>query len=701
MASVDERADRLVIFYASQTGNAEWIAKSLDKSAAERGYQCRCLAMDDHAEVELEQERVLAFVVSTTGDGDPPDNSLKFWRWLRRNKQSDLLQHTQYAILGLGDTNYDNFCNTAKRLEKRLQEKAARPFYPTGRADDATGLEEVVDPWIDNLWPALAAVCKSSRETAQSVSAVDQLLDNTMAAETAEPAAQVVASDKLADGIKDVHIAEPVPEVKKPTAGETAAASGAYPAYVLDLDTSALDQGLSQLSNLAKSPVDLCEVVALPADANVSAVRKLPPVFFNTPTPLLYARIKTARTLTQPEAVKRTLHLELEMLQRPEADSPLIADELDVLPGDSFGIICENDPGLVQAILEQLDCVDTADQPVRVQSLVDENGIAASLGQTTVRELLTHALDLQGTLRKSTIRLLADVSQDLRDQHPTLLDLLVTFPSARPPIGRLLGALSALQPRSYSCTNTPLLHPRELHCAFNIAEYVDAHGRQRHGVCTPWLDRISRPWQGATSTLAASPILRVYLRPNVTNFRVPDAAIHHPMILIGPGTGVAPFIGFLAHRSEQRRLRLSMGGISRVPSRAVDALFGPIQLYYGCRDDRLDFLYRDEIMRAQNDRTLSELVLACSRKPEHGRRYVQDGLYERGADVWRIMSAENGIIFVCGDATGMARDVNTALAEIVQQHGGAADMKEALATLAEWTQQGRYLRDLRSDTRHK
>jgi sulfite reductase alpha subunit-like flavoprotein len=131
-----------------------------------------------------------------------------------------------------------------------------------------------------------------------------------------------------------------------------------------------------------------------------------------------------------------------------------------------------------------------------------------------------------------------------------------------------------------------------------------------------------------------------------------------------------------------------------VPAQAIRAQFGQIYLFYGCRDDRLDFLYREEIQNALNTGVLTKLVLACSRRPEYGRRYVQDGLREYAADVWKIMSERKGSIFVCGDAIGMARDVNDALIEIIQQQGDAADAKAASEILAMWSQEGRYLRDL-------
>jgi sulfite reductase alpha subunit-like flavoprotein len=162
-----------------------------------------------------------------------------------------------------------------------------------------------------------------------------------------------------------------------------------------------------------------------------------------------------------------------------------------------------------------------------------------------------------------------------------------------------------------------------------------------------------------------------------------------------------------------------MGGLTRVPSREVAAAYGAIRLFYGCRDDRLDFLYENELRQAQSTGVLTELVLAVSRRPEHGRRYVQDGLRQQAAVIWQLMHEQGAMIFVCGqvtlllmliysllintnnndvirDATGMARDVNDALVDIIREQAQITETKEALAILADWSKQGRYLRDLAS-----
>ncbi|KAJ2902238.1 hypothetical protein GGI21_004583, partial [Coemansia aciculifera] len=164
---MSEFVDSQVVFlYGSQTGNAESISYSMYEAAVKRGFSAKWHVLDDHDKIGFNDARTVVFVVSTTGDGDPPDNSARFWRVLRKatRGKEGAYSHLRFAILGLGDTNYSNFCNTAQRLDKQLLEAGATAFYPKGLADDGTGLEEVVEAWIEGLWPALARVahCNSA-----------------------------------------------------------------------------------------------------------------------------------------------------------------------------------------------------------------------------------------------------------------------------------------------------------------------------------------------------------------------------------------------------------------------------------------------------------------------------------------------------------------------------------------------------------
>ena len=113
------KSEQLLILFGSQTGNAEWISKHIYSESLERGYKAQVMCLNDSIEYDWTLDFALIVVTSSTGDGDPPDNSNKFLKWLRKNPGLD---GKKYAILGLGDTNYTNFCNTAKRIDRKLIE---------------------------------------------------------------------------------------------------------------------------------------------------------------------------------------------------------------------------------------------------------------------------------------------------------------------------------------------------------------------------------------------------------------------------------------------------------------------------------------------------------------------------------------------------------------------------------------------------
>jgi sulfite reductase alpha subunit-like flavoprotein len=297
-------------------------------------------------------------------------------------------------------------------------------------------LEEVVDPWIEGFWPALAKVCRQTTTTATTATSNDNnsisKLSNVLIAPSLStpptantPVLQEVVSASLETEIKN-EINELTTKVTELTTHQDRTTNDItpYPAYVMDLDTAALDEGLSKLTNLAKSPPALCKLIDT-TSVQTNATHE-PPIFFAPPSPLLYARLRGARTLTAPTAVKRTLHLALAIMANADEHSVPLNDELDLLPGDTFGILCQNDSRLVQAILEQLNAIDNADQPIKVKSLVEADALpshlslASQLTSTTRRELLTHALDLTSVLRKTTLRLLADVATDLDDKKKLL-----------------------------------------------------------------------------------------------------------------------------------------------------------------------------------------------------------------------------------------------------------------------------------------
>lgn len=291
----------------------------------------------------------------------------------------------------------------------------------------------------------------------------------------------------------------------------------------------------------------------------------------------------------------------------------------------------------------------------------------------------------------------------LRDQVPTLVDILTTFPSCQPPLERLLDALPPHLPRYYSIANSPLKHAHEIHFAFNIVEYTTPYDVPRKGVATPWLDRLTGqiPARADHTTKpvrvpSPSGSVPVFRKPNANAFVLPTDT-KRPLVLIGPGTGIAPFIGFLQHRQQQRKIREQMGGVGLNPLRDIRNEFGPIWVYYGFRDTQKDYLFEHELEELAQDKTITQLRLAVSRATDQ-KVYVQD-LLRRDADaLYDLIVKQDAAVYVCGDAKGMAKGVQDALVEMLARHEHLEPVA-ANKKLMEWTADRKYLRDLVSNTK--
>lgn len=340
----------------------------------------------------------------------------------------------------------------------------------------------------------------------------------------------------------------------------------------------------------------------------------------------------------------------------------LNGSKLDYEVGDSFGIQAQNCRELVQAIVDtlavpdggEISCPDGVVRPLRL-ALTEHLDIARP-SEAVVELLAMHARDRDEARR---LKLLV-AGEDLPDLvDPDLLDLLRAFPSARPPAAELARALGPLQPRLYSIASSPKAHPGQVHLTVGVVRY-ERNGRPRKGVASTFL-----------AERAASEIEVPVFVQKAHGFRLPEDPTK-PVIMIGPGTGIAPFRAFLEER------------------RAVGAK-GWNWLFFGEQRRDHDFLYRDEIEPWHRDGFLTRLDTAFSRD-QSDKIYVQNRMRESAAELWAWLE-EGAHVYVCGDAKRMARDVDLALQAVVAEQGGmtAADARAYVAGL---TRDKRYQRDV-------
>ncbi len=386
----------------------------------------------------------------------------------------------------------------------------------------------------------------------------------------------------------------------------------------------------------------------LMADATVAAPTPAPVVAGHTGRPV---RVVASTRLTGAASAKDVRHVVIDLR---EAD-------LVYEPGDSISLATPADPELVEATLaalgatgdEEVPCPDGVERPVRTAMRLHLD-IARPFDRTT--ELLS--MVATDPAEAATLRRLADGEDGVEPADADLLDLLEAFRSARPGLADLAKSLPALKPRLYSIASSLRATPGEVHLCVSVVR-ATRRGRVRKGVASAFLGERALDYGPITASIHVSP------------FRLPkDPAV--PVIMCGPGTGIAPFRAFLQER-------------------AATGAKGRTWLFFGDQHAASDFLFRDELLAWLADGTLRRLDTAFSRDQAE-KIYVQHRMAENAADLWRWLQ-DGGHFYVCGDALRMARDVDTALRQVAMTEGGLneAQARDWIAALA---RQGRYQRDI-------
>lgn len=386
-------------------------------------------------------------------------------------------------------------------------------------------------------------------------------------------------------------------------------------------------------------------IAAVGAPAAAAPVEAAPPGS-SRDHPVLASFLSRTR-LNKKGSEKETWHIEFD----------LSASGLDYTVGDALGVYPTNDPALVEAIIKALGA--PPDFPIGGRALREVLFDAVSLSPAPDMLFQLYSYVTGGERRKKARALATGEDPDGDAQTLDVLAAIEKFPGVRPDPEAFIEALDPLQPRLYSIASSPKFNPGRVALSVDTVRYALA-GRRRLGVASTFLaDRI-----------APGAALKVYVQ-KAHAFALPaDPSV--PIIMIGPGTGIAPFRAFLQER------------------RAVSAP-GRNWLFFGHQRSEHDFFYKEELQEMKAAGVLSRLSLAWSRDGSE-KFYVQDRMREVGRDLWMWLT-EGAHLYVCGDAKRMAKDVELALVDIVAQHG-ARSAEEATAFVANLKKAGRYQQDV-------
>ncbi|MEM7100500.1 MAG: assimilatory sulfite reductase (NADPH) flavoprotein subunit [Pseudomonadota bacterium] len=541
------------ILYGTETNNAKGVAEALAAKAQAQGLETKLVNMADYKPAHLKNEKFLGIVVATHGEGDPPEGAEKLHAFLT-SKKAPKLNDTQIAVIGLGDSSYEFFCQTAIDFEERLCALGASVLFERALLD--IDYDEYAPDWVNGAVTAFE------------------------------------------------------PLVKDANAGATAAGQPAPPA------------GFAMTTS---DPVSL----------------------YTKSNPYL-AEVATVQKITGRDSIKDVRHIEI-----------LLEDsELQYRVGDALGVYFLNDEKDVDAVLEAL-------------GLAPDQEITLGEDTLSLRDALLERLELTlsypGFVEKyaaatgnATLTTLTEDKAKLREYiaDRQIYDVIHDYPEQIEAQG-LVDCLRKIQPRSYSIASSQAETEDEVHLTVATVEF-DAFGREHLGGCSGYLNR--RVEEGTR--------LRVYVEPN-DNFRLPQNP-DTPVIMIGPGTGIAPFRAFLQERE-------------------VTEATGKNWLFFGNPHFTQDFLYQVELQDFLKAGLLTKLNVAFSRDQAE-KIYVQDRIRQEGAELYRWLEM-GAHLYVCGDANHMAKDVHQALFDVLMEHGGMNE-ESAEEYISELKDQKRYQKDV-------
>lgn len=608
----------LIIYFGSQTGTAEAYAQIVAAEGLGHGFNTEVVDLEEFSAKVMLAKGKAVFIMATYGRGDATDNAHFFYNWVSNENGSlpdDYLNALSFCVFGLGNAQYEHYNFVGRTTDKNLNKIGGQRMHVYGEGDDNSYLEEDFEAWKEGLWKAMV-VKFGGKVHADGV--------DKAAAISIPFSVKMISKDEAATIC--------------PTAESEAACSTRFHWHAVD--------------------------------AVAVANREL---------------------RANGGAFGSTRHIEIDL--GGTGATYHTADNLAVLP-------------LNDAVVVDRLCAQLSYDPESYFTLEhDASHKPVFPTPCTVRDALSRFMDIMSVPRRCLLEQLVPYivdpaeweimhrlsSKEGREEYHRVVDepgwtlaglILERFSSLKIPLQHFLHIVPNLHPRYYTISSSSAVSPSRVHITVAVLEQEKSEGKVYHGVCSTFLSKLVRPSINGemgrlsvhkmTGASGQESLCRIFVR--ASTFRLPvDPAI--PIIMIGPGTGVAPMRALLQERVWQK----SQG-----------QKVGYNWLYFGCRRRDEDFIYRDELEAYEADGTLDRLRMAFSRE-KASKVYVQHLLRQDAAELWELFR-ERAYVYVCG-ATHMGTEVRSELARIVQDEGSISSEK-AEEFLHSLRTDGRYVEEL-------
>ncbi|KAI5868464.1 NADPH-cytochrome P450 reductase [Durotheca rogersii] len=615
---MEESGKNCIIFYGSQTGTAEDYASRLAKEGKSRfGLETMVADLEDYDYENLDavpSDKIVMFVLATYGEGEPTDNAVDFYEFITGDdvsfsQDSDpALANLNYVAFGLGNNTYEHYNSMVRNVDKALQKLGANRIGEAGEGDDGAGtMEEDFLAWKDPMWAALAE--KMGLEEREAVY---------------EPIFSITEREGLTKDSPEVYLGEP---------------------------------NKMHLEGATKGP-------------------------FNAHNPYIAPIVESKELFAVKD--RNCLHIEVDVS----------GSNLTYQTGDHIAIWPTNSGHEVDQFLNILALEDKRDTVISVKALEPTAKVPFPT-PTTYDAIVRYHLEICAPVSRQFLGTLAafapdeatkaemaklgsdkDYFQDkVSKYHYNIARTLSVVSGGRKwtniPFSALIEGITKLQPRYYSISSSSLVQPKKISVTA-VVENQRIPGRDDafRGVTTNYLLALKQKQNGDPNPEPFGLTYEIHGPRNKydgihvpvhvrhSNFKLPSDP-SKPIILIGPGTGVAPFRGFVQERAKQAEAGENVG-------RTL--------LFFGCRKQNEDFMYEsqwEEYKKVLGDKF--ELITAFSREGPK-KVYVQHRLKERAQEVNELLE-KKAYIYVCGDAANMAREVNTVLAQIIAEQRGIPEAK--------------------------